>query len=164
MSNPINRAIKKRANEIKVDVIYSKKGHYNAASIWDVVHYVLGIITVSATAIIGLKNSSLDHKSIVFLALLSATLVSFMTFLKPQEKAAEHKQAGDDFDNLLQVISNFVEVDLLQGNDEQHSKQLAEIVDIKTKLNKNSLPIPKIAYLKTKKGINKGEASYTEEV
>ena len=87
-----------------------------------------------------------------------------MTFLKPQEKAAEHKQAGDDFDNLLQVISNFVEVDLLQGNDEQHSKQLAEIVDIKTKLNKNSLPIPKIAYLKTKKGINKGEASYTEEV
>lgn len=91
-------------------------------------------------------------------------LVAIMTFLKPQEKASLHKIAGGDFDNLLQQISNFIEVELFQGNDEQHSVRLAELVDRKTELNKSSLPIPRLAYIKTKKGIRDGEASYTEDV
>ena len=163
MSTAVTRAIKKRAKELKVDVVYSKKGHYNTAAGWSVVHYLLGIATAGTAGFVGVKNSSIKPSTVVVLSLTAAALGAIMTFLKPQEKATQHKLAGDDFDNLLQQICNFIEVELLQGNDDDHTTRLTELVDKKTELNKASLPIPRLAYTRTRKGLQDGEASYTEK-
>lgn len=164
MSKDVKKAITKRAKELKVDVMYSKKGHYNAASIWNSVHYFLGISTAVIAGFIGVKNTALTANTLVVLSLTAAALGAVITFLKPQEKATQHKLSGDDFDNLLQNISTFIEVELLQGNDEEHTDRLSELTKQKTELNKASLPIPRLAYQKTRSGINDGEADYTESV
>lgn len=164
MSKDINKAIKKRVKELKIDVLYSKKGHYNAASIWNFVHYTLGIAVVATAAFVGIKNASLGKETVALLSMTTAALGAIITFLKPQEKATQHKLSGDDFDNLLQQIANFNDVDMLQGSDVEHTKTLKSLSVQKTKLNKSSLPIPRIAYVKTRKGMSDGEADYTEQV
>lgn len=164
MSKDVNKAIKKRVKELKIDVLYSKKGHYNAASIWNFVHYALGIATVVTAAFIGVKNASLGKETVALLSMAAAALGAVMTFLKPQEKATQHKLSGDDFDNLLQQICNFNDVDMLQGSDTDHTETLKVLSSKKTKLNKSSLPIPRVAYIKTRAGMNDGEADYTEQV
>lgn len=164
MSKEVKRAITKRAKELKIDVMYSKKGHYNAASLWNSVHYTLGISTAVIAGFVGVKNTALSVNQLIVLSLTAAALGAVITFLKPQEKATQHKLSGDDFDNLLQGIGNFIEVELLQGNDEEHTVRLNELTERKTELNKASLPIPRLAYTKARGGINDGEAAYTESV
>ncbi|HEV2402652.1 MAG TPA: SLATT domain-containing protein [Candidatus Saccharimonadales bacterium] len=164
MSKGVDISIKKRISELKVDVLFCKKGHYNAAGIWNGVHYTLGIATAGLAAFIGVKNSTLSTGTIALLAMTVAALGAISTFLKPQEKAAQHKQSGDDFDYLLQQLSNFNEVEMLQGNDSDHTIGLKLLTDQKTKLNKNALQIPRLAYLKAKDGIEKGEAAYVEKI
>ncbi len=164
MSKSVDVPIRKRINALKVDVLFCKKGHYNAAGIWNDIHYTLGIVTAGLAAFIGVKNSALSSGTIALLAMMVAALGALSTFLKPQEKAAQHRQSGDDFDYLLQLLSNFSEVEMLQGNDSDHTAGLKLLTDRKTKLNKSALQIPRLAYLKAKDGIEKGEAAYPEKI
>lgn len=164
MGSKVDKAIKQRVKELKIDVMYSKKGHYNAASIWNSVHYAIGCATVIVAAIVGVKNTQLSQSLVVVLSLSAAALGAVSTFLKPQEKATQHKLSGDDFDDLLQQIANFNQVEMLQGTDAEHTERLQVLSTQKTDLNKGSLPIPRIAYIKTRKGVNDGEAEYTENV
>lgn len=163
MSNNVDKSIKKRLDELRIDVLFSKKGHYNAAAIWNWVHYILGVSTTALAAFIGVKNSALPKETLAVLAMGTAALGAIFTFLKPQEKAAQHKQSGDDFDNLLQLILNFSEVEMLLGNDNDHAIELNTLTEQKTKLNKSSLQIPRLAYKRAQKGVRKGEADYVEK-
>lgn len=53
---------------------------------------------------------------------------------------------------------------VLLGSDADHTKTLKDLSSQKTKLNKSSLPIPRIAYVLARKGVNEGEADYSEQV
>lgn len=164
MTRQVDEAIKGRIKELRTDVWYSKKGHYNAAAIWNVIHYVLGSLAAISAAYIGVRNVDLSETSIIVFSVASAVFGALITFLKPQDKASQHKLAGDNFDDLLQKLTNLNDVDLLQGSDADHTARLKELSAAKTNLNKASLPIPRIAYQRSKKGISDGEASYTEDI
>jgi hypothetical protein len=61
----------------------------------------------------------------------TAALGAIFTFLKPQEWATQHKQSGDDVDNLLQQICNFSEVEMLLGDDNDHANALKTLTEQK---------------------------------
>jgi hypothetical protein len=164
MNSNIYTSILKRIGELKIDVLFSKKGHYNAAALWNWTYYSLGIVTAALAAFIGIKNSTLTKDTIAVLAMASAALGAINTFLKPQEKAVQHKRSGDEFDLLLQRMLNFSEVEILTGSDSEHTAVLEKMTKQKTELNKSSAQIPRLAYFRAKKGVKKGEASYTEKL
>ena len=152
----------KEAHSIEWDAIYSSKGHFNAAMLWNIIHYSLGLAAISS-AVAGQQLCTSRNTSATFLAFLSAALAAAITFLKPVDKADPHHKAGTEFAALRREARIFQNIDAFTENDTVNTLARLKLLADKVKeLNQNAPPIPFLAYQITKIGVRKGEATYNE--
>ena len=112
-SNNLTLALSKEAERIEEDSIHSAKGHFNASDIWRCRHYWLGI---PATILGALAGAAIVKDWTVLASLLSLAatiLTALVTFLKPTERASEHKTVGDQYLALKNDARVFREIELL---------------------------------------------------
>lgn len=153
-------ALRKEADRIEEDSIHSAKGHFNAAGIWKRRHYHLGIPATILGALAGAAMLK-DWPVVASLLSLAATiLTALVTFLKPTERASEHKTAGDQYLALKNDTRVFREVELLLQNGESHADKLKALSQRRNELNQGSPEILRKAFEQARDGIAGGEADY----
>jgi hypothetical protein len=154
----------KEANSIEWDCVYSSKGHFNSAMIWNVVHYTLGGAAVVCAALAGKQIFKSEESIAATLAFLAAGLTALTTFLKPSEKAGPHHEAGTEFAALRREARMFQNIEVY-ADEPPDSKvsRLRELAKRVKQLNQSAPAIPYLAYQLTRSGVRRGEAAYDEE-
>lgn len=153
-------ALRKEAERIEEDSIHSAKGHFNAADIWRRRHYLLGIPATILGALAGAAIVKDWPTAASLLSLAATILTALVTFLKPTERASEHKTAGDQYLALKNDARVFREIELLIQDGESHADKIKTLSQRRNELNQGSPEIPRKAFEKAKNGIASGEADY----
>lgn len=96
-----------------------------------------------------------------FLGMLATVLTALTTFLKANDKAAQHKAVGNQYLALRNDARMFREIDLLEPGDAgKKAEKLRKLAQRRNELNA-AAPVPtRSAFQKTRKGIADGESDY----
>jgi len=154
-------ALCKEAERIEEDSVHSAKGHFNTAAIWNRRHYFLGVPATALGALAGVSFIK-DCPEVASLLSLAATiLTALVTFLKPTERASEHKTAGDQYLALRNDARLFREIEMLVPDEGQPlTDKIKALSQRRNELNQGSPEIPRQAFEQARKGIEEGEAGY----
>lgn len=159
----LREEIKKEAEKLQINALYSSKGHFAASGLWKFGHYLLGIpLTLLSAATTYFADSELKIISIVILV-----LSSLITFLNPSDKQSTHFSSGQEYDVLYCKARQFSKLACNEDSKIPLSELKAQLEDLykkKYELDAQSLKIPYIGYKIAQHGIRKGEASYDENL
>lgn len=154
----------REAKRIEEALLYSSKGHFAAAHLWASFHLWLGIPIVILSAAAGASAfAAFDHSHVVagVISIVVAVLSAIITFLNPNERRAGHLTAGNHYDALMNKARIFWSIDCWRDESEQVlTEKLKYFSEQKDRLNESCPQIPDSAYLRARKGIQAGEASY----
>jgi len=163
-----------KVKRIKVDCLYGKKKHFNAADRQESYHYCLGIpltiiniITGTVLFFLFTDNSQSVLKLLpIVLAFIAALLSGFQTYFNFNKKVEGHRRIGNRY------LSVYKSCDRLQGyisdkhidNSEliQKLENIAKEID---DINKEAeqFPTSKKDYELAQEGIQNGEEHYTKD-
>lgn len=109
-------ALRREAERLEEDTLYSSKGHFNAEDTWVRRHYWLGVpaTVLGAVAAATLIKNQPDLATVF--TLLASLLTGLMTFLKPNERAALHRAAAGQFLALRNEARFFREIERLESD------------------------------------------------
>ena len=156
-----NHAISNELERIEEDCIHSGKSHFNAHARWSHYHYWLGIPAVLLSSVAGLAFFKDYPEFGGALSAIVAVLTALSTFLKPYERAAAHKGAGDQYLSLRNDARVFREIRLTQACDAQAAIDgLTEFTNRRNELNQASAQFSNSDFLKARAGIEAGEAAH----
>ena len=154
-------ALRDEAHRIEEDSIYSAKRHFNECDIWTRSHYVLGIPAALLAALVTtalIKNYTDLAQA---LAMASALLVALLTFLKPNDRASQHRAVGNQYLALRNDARMYREIDLAEPIDDvKKSERLRSMAQRRTDLNASAPTTGDRAFKKARRGIEEGQASY----
>lgn len=157
----LKEELRQEASRIEEDTEYSAKGHYNAAERWSRYHMLIGLPSALVAALAG--SAAFNDYSFLAgcLAFISTALVTVLTFLKPSEKAENHKSVAGNYLALRNRTRLFREIELPDCDDQQLMKeQLFEYAKQRNELNSSSPGISKKDYERAKKEIEAGYSTY----
>lgn len=162
--NPVITELKIEADRLEWDSLYTMKGHFNAAMLWNIAHYSLGLAAVGLGALAGQQFVN-DHNIVAsVITALSAALTAVITFLKPSEKAQPHHEAGVFCSEIKRKARMFQNISAaLETDPRVLQKELNEIVAAYHEQQRTAPPVPWIAYRITRRGIRNGEHTYNEQ-
>ncbi len=158
--------IVKEAKRIEESTLFSAKGHFAAAESWSRLHLVVGVPNAVLAGVAGaialaFASSHWTHLLGGLLSILAAGLAALQTFLNPNEKAAVHLNAGNNYDAINSKARIFWTVECWQDQSERNlTERLKDFADQKEKLNRTCPQIPGWAFRKARKGIEAGEGRY----
>ncbi len=153
----------KEAKRIEESTLYSTRGHFTASRIWGNFHIGIGLLISILSAIAASLTFADGHYIVVgSLSLIVMILSGVATFLNPNEKANNHKIAGDKHYALNNRARVFWTIDCWEqeATDQILTQKLRDLSESKIKTNSESPQIPRWAYLLAKKGIEAGEADF----
>jgi len=152
-------AIDAELQRIEEDCIHSGKAHFNAGIRWARYHYGLGIPSVVLSALAGLAFFKDYPEAAGMMSGIVAILTSLITFLKPSERSASHKNSGDQYLSLRNDTRVFREIKLPATPDEQAAIDgLDEFTKRRNELNQASAQFSQGDFKTARKGIDSGEA------
>lgn len=152
-------ALRREAERLEEDAIYSSKGHFNAEDTWVRRNYWLGVPATVLGAVAGATLIKSQPEWATAFTLLASLLTGLMTFLKPNERAAMHRAAAGQFLALRNDTRFFREIELLQSDRlEELPERLKALSAMRNELNLKSPSIPRRPFVAARKGIEEGEA------
>jgi len=164
---------KTKIARIKVDALYGKKKHFNAADRKEKLHYnignpiiILNIISGSVLFYVIKDGASNLVKYIpLVLTLISTLLTAFQTHFNLAKKVEGHRRVGNKY------LAIMKKCDRLQGYINDGFISQNEIIDKLETISKEiddvnqeaeAFPTNKVDYNLAQKGIDSGEENYTE--
>lgn len=161
LTSPITGALRDEAARIEEDTEHSAKRHFNACDTWSTLHYGLGLpatfAAVAASAAIVKEAPVLAQ----ILGMAAAVLSALMTFLKPNDRATQHKNVGNQYLALRNDARIYSQIELLENTDDaKKSEKLKRLALRRNELNAAALPTPRRAFERTRQGIAQGETAY----
>jgi hypothetical protein len=153
------------AKRLAVDVLYSEKGHFEAAKRWATVNLWIGVpSTFLAAAAGGTFFAGAGPALPGFLAFSASALSAIATFLDPNGVTARHHHAGILYGRARRLLRQFVHIDVsLTSNDAELAKQLKVLTDQVGDIQADSPRIPEFARKLAKADIDSGSADYTSK-
>ena len=157
-NNAIQENIIKESERLQEDAIHSGKGHLNAASFWEGVHFGIGIPMTFCAAASGAQAFYDVPEIAITLALFAAVLGAVQTFLDPNAKANSHRTSGNKYLDLSDKVRLFREIELSQMEEKEAVQRIKQLSDNKGELNQSSRNILRCAYELAKKDYDEGRA------
>lgn len=163
-----------RLKRIKVDALYGKKKHFNAADRHEKRHLNIGVPLVIINVLTGSilfyvitedQDNWIKYIPLIF-ALAASLLSGFQTFLNPQKKVEGHRRVGNRYLAIMKKcdrLQAYIADEIIE--EEQLINRIEEIAAEVEEVNKEaeSFPTNEEDYKKAKKGIESGEENYTDE-
>jgi hypothetical protein len=157
---------------IKVDSLYGKKKHFNAAERKQRIHFWIGIplmllniISTSVIFYVITENvTGLIKYTPLIIALITTILAGFQTFLNIEKSVEGHKRVGNKYLSIMKKCNRLESIikDRVFTNDEiiQRFETISNETD-EINIEAESFSTNNSDYKKAKKGIENGEESYT---
>lgn len=159
--NEIIENIKKEAERIKEDSIYSSKGHFESSKFWRYFNYILMIVSI-ASLVLCLVLTFSDYNKIVvgIFGIISAFITVILIFLNPQEKYIAHQNSANKYLSLKNRARIFLDIESFEM-DLERQKYYIKFLDFeRNTINENSLPIMNMYYKNAKKQIESDKTKY----
>jgi hypothetical protein len=157
-------AIIEEAKRIEENCRYTSRGHFVAAHFWSNFHLWVGIPIVILSAVAGTSAlSQFDNHTFVagVISIIVVVLSATATFFNPRERANIHLSTGNNYDSLLTKARMFWTIDCWQEDSERIlTEKLKNLSEERNRLNRECPQVPRFAYLRAKRGIKEGEATY----
>jgi hypothetical protein len=99
--------IRKEAERLEEDILYSEKSRYAMATLWGRAHYGLGIPSAIAAAVSGVSAVKEQPDLAVVASVVAAVLASLMTFLDTEKRRSDHFIAGNRYASLRGDLRRF---------------------------------------------------------
>lgn len=150
---------------IEEDALYSFKGHFNAAALWEKVHFWLGISTTVLSTIAGATIFAKSTGNWNFIAgsfgLIAGILAAVSTFIAPHKRVHTHRLAGSDYQLIRNMSRLLYEVKVMSNcSSDSLIEELEKLREKQSTLSKEHPTIPNWAFKNAQSGINDGEAKY----
>jgi len=157
-------ALRTEAMRIEEDSIFSAKRHFNACDTWTMGHYALGV-PAALLAILVTTAVVRNHPEFVqLLGLGSAIFAALLTFLKPNDRASQHRAIGNQYLALRNDARVFREIDMIENvNDAKKSERLRRMAQRRTDLNASAPTTPAWAFEKAREGNEEGQTTYAAD-
>ena len=159
--NEIIDNIKKEAERIKEDSIYSSKGHFESSKFWRYFNYLLMIVSI-ASLVLCLVLTFSDYNKIVvgIFGIISAFITVILIFLNPQEKYIAHQNSANKYLSLKNRARIFLDIES-SDMDLERQKDYIKFLDFeRNTINENFLPIMNMYYKNAKKQIESDKNKY----
>ena len=159
--NEIIDNIKKEAERIKEDSIYSSKGHFESSKFWRYFNYLLMIVSI-ASLVLCLVLTFSDYNKIVvgIFGIISAFITVILIFLNPQEKYIAHQNSANKYLSLKNRARIFLDIES-SDMDLERQKDYIKFLDFeRNTINENFLPIMNMYYKNAKKQIESDKTKY----
>lgn len=162
----------KQLKKVKVDALYGKKKHFNAADRKKTYHYWLGLPVVIINLFVGsilfkiLFSSEGTVLIPAVLAFIAALLSGLQTYFNFYQKAEGHRKIGNRYLTVFKHccrIEAYIKDEVL--NKEGIIKNLEDVAKEIDAINRDAeaFPTSDSDFRKAQKGIKAGEEDYTEE-
>lgn len=116
---PLAGALRAELTHLTSDLIHTGKAHLAAAQKHLRLHRALGLVATIAGALAAAAVvAETNQTAAALLALLASLSSGVVTFVKPQEKAQQHLDAGRDLGALRVQVRQTHDLDLLAGHPE----------------------------------------------
>ncbi|MNQ89075.1 hypothetical protein D3C85_1043700 [compost metagenome] len=155
-----------RARELAVDVLYSEKGQFADARGWRHLSRWFGLPGAILAALAGAQILA-EFGGVILPALTafaSAAVTAAIGFLKPEECATRHHNAGTAYGGLRRRLRHFVQIDcfLADVRTADLAAKLDALVAEVNELQRVAPPISSGGFKAAKQAIEGGTADYTE--
>lgn len=162
-----------KIKRIKVDTLYGKKKHFNAANRKEKYHLCLGIPLLVINVITGsvlFATLTLDTVTWIkyiplTLTLIATLLGALQTFFNLQKKVEGHRRVGNKYLAILKRcdrLQGYIADNIISNEDViRHLEEISQGVDT-VNIEAESYPTSDKDYQLAKKGIESGEETYTE--
>jgi hypothetical protein len=157
-------AISTELEKIEEDMLYTEKAHFIAAEELKAVHLWVGLIaTVTAAAA---AASIVAHNSPILsgsLALVAALASALITFVKPDEKAAQHLAAARNLGAIRVLARQHRDVDLHTEQAEDRAAwrgYVAEIAEAKIDADSAAPSLSDRRFARARRKIRKGHFTH----
>ena len=162
-------ALSKELRRIEEDSVHSGKSHHNAYDRWACYHLWLGIPSVIFSALAGTAFFQDCEVVAGLMSTFAGILTALITFLKPSERAALHKSAGDRYFALKNDTRLCREIRLPFTSDQPNAltnleELVQEFLGRRNDLNQLSPAFTRRDFEKTRKGISEGETTYEVDI
>ncbi len=163
MIDNVKVEIVKEADRVREDSEHSSINHFEAARVWRLMHYGIGIPASLFALVVVDKVVSQDYTYTVVLSVIVAVCSLLILVLNPNEKAMLHQNAGDEYRALRNEARIFQKIDSLKGDEDDLIKELKTLSDRRHDINRHSPPIPArwIFTWLTKRRIKNKETEYS---
>lgn len=146
---------------IEEDCVYSGKAQFNAGVRWARYHLFLGVPSVILSGLAGAAFFKEQPEIAGIMSTIAAILTALMTFLKPSERAAAHKNSGGQYLSLRNDARVLRTIKLAAAYDEATAiANLEEITKRRNELNQISAQVARRDFTNARKGIEAGEAQH----
>ena len=143
------------------DCNYSSKGHYYDSKRWIKYHLLAGLPASILSAAAGVSAFNSETLIAGISALLATVLTTTLTFLKPSERAENHRSAAGQYLALRNQTRMFREIDLEETGFTPSTKaRLAEFAKKRDELNQTCPAITQKSYKLAKKDIDAGYSTH----
>ena len=164
MTDPADSPVEKIKAEIKrleEDCVHSGKSHFNAAARWSFYNSIIGVPSIALSALAGTAFFKDYAVAAGMMSSVVAVLTALMTFLKPSERAAAHKGAGDQYLTLRNDARVFREIEIDHACDVPAAiAALSGFTKRRNELNQASPQFADRDRKKARAGIEAGEATH----
>jgi len=145
------------AKRLEEDLLWSMTSCFQIATWWRLLHWVIGVPSVVAAAITGLKAVKAgDPETIAMFAVASAILSALATFMNPSRSAREFHNAGVRCSALKGKLRRFWQIDATV-EDPALRKTLEKLADEKSHLMETMPHTGGLAYWLAGRSIKKGQ-------
>lgn len=145
------------AKRLEEDLLWSMTACFQIATWWRLLHWWIGIPSVIAAALTGLKAvKSGDPETLAVLAITSAILSALATFVNPIRSAREFHNSGIRCSALRGKLRRFWQIDCTT-DDAGLRKTLEKLADEKTHLMETMPHTGGLAYWLAGRSIKKGQ-------
>ncbi len=150
--------IRRAAQTIYEDALYSEKALFWTATQWWRAHYFLGVPSVIVSALAGAALIQKHPSAAILLTAIAAVLTALLTLLEPHRIFGQYHESGVEYGILRNKIARFKDIDLSDDFDvTRMRKDLEKLAAEKGELQKGAPHTGGIAYFFAKRSTRAGQ-------
>ena len=149
-------AIQAEVARVHESAVFSAQGQFEAAKAWRTVHWTLGVLTAGLSTLAAVLTFATDAQvASGILAVVAAIAAALLTSSRPDKLAERAVARGNDYTTLRNDARRVLHVQVPSDEISVLREALDGLAERASDLDHTSDPIPRFAYNKAKRNIDR---------
>lgn len=154
--DPQRAAIQAEVARILESAVFSAQGQFEAAKVWRALHWTLGVLTAALSTLAAVLTFATDAQAASgVLAVLAAIVAAVLTSSRPDKLAERAVSRGNDYTTLRNDARRVLHLQVSSDEVCVLREALEELAGRASDLDHTSDPIPRFAYNRAKRNIER---------
>lgn len=149
-------AIRVEVERIHESAVHSAQGQFEAAKLWRLVHWTLGVLAAALSTVAAMLVFASDAQLLSgACAVLAAIAAAILTSARPDKLAERAQGSGNGYTTLRNVARRLRDIQVPADSLPDLREALIGLADRASELDHSAEPIPRWAYKRAKRNIER---------